>query len=124
MAAPIYRGYSTDREDTVNTERFDLDLVRIDLRNAFSTRLRERVRRQNEGSIIWDLLMDLFDNRTHKLVTQDAERIIAHDPRVKLLNLQVNLQEEQHSIMVIAKLLYIEFDMEENLTFVFREKNQ
>lgn len=124
MAAPIYRGYSTDREGTVNTDAYDAVLVRLDLKNHFSTRLGERVRRPNHGSIIWDLLHELFDDRTEALVRADAERIVASDPRVKLLDMNVVLDHDAHAILVSINLLYKELNMTEWVTFTFTERNR
>lgn len=123
MAAPIYRGYSSDREGTVNTDAYDHVLVRIDLKNHFSTRLGERVRRPNFGSIIWDLLDDVFDERTESLVRADAERIISSDPRVKLVDMIVNLDPDGHSITLSINLQYTELTLTEWLNFTFTERN-
>lgn len=124
MAAPIYRGFSSTREDTVATEVYDIELVKIDLMNHFNTRLGERVRRQKHGSIIWDLFGNLFDERTESAVRADVERIINSDPRVRLHNMKVDIRPDEHSITVSLNLYYVEFDMTEWIDFTFRERNR
>lgn len=122
MAEPLYRGYSTVANTGVHTEIHNVELVKQDLLNHFNTRLGERRGRPDFGSIIWDLLFDLSDDRTEALVVQDARRIVDEDPRVELLEINTNINIDAHSITVELKLAYVEFDMDEWFTFTFEEQ--
>jgi len=138
MVQPLYRGFSTvangtaaqlidgeftSTEDVINTRLFDIELVKQDLLNHFSTRLGERVARPTFGSIIHDLLFDLMDERTEGLVIADANRIFSEDPRVVPLDVSVDIEPDQHKITLMATLRVIEFDMTTNLEAVFEARN-
>jgi phage baseplate assembly protein W len=122
MALPIYRGYSTLNKNSVNTAVYNVNLVRIDLVNEFNCRLGDRVRRPTYGSIIWDLCWDLFDDRTEKLVTDDLTRIVGNDPRVSLVDVNVVLDPDAHSITGSVSLNYIELDITEWISFTFTQR--
>lgn len=122
MVQPIYRGFSTVANDGIDTRLYDIDLVKQDLLNHFGTRLGERVARPEFGSIIHDLLFDLMDDRTESLVIADANRIFSEDPRVVPLDVQVDIQEDQHKITLKAAIRVIEFDMTTNLEAVFEAR--
>jgi phage baseplate assembly protein W len=73
-----------------------------DLLNEFYCRKGERVMRPNYGSIIWDLVMDPASDETEQLVREDISRILAKDPRVKELEVQVIMYE--HGIRADVKI--------------------
>ena len=138
MAAPLYRGFSTvansnlsvalidgsftTQGNSIDTRVFDVKLVKQDLLNHFGTRIGERVGRPGFGSIIHDLMFDLMDARTEGLVYADAQRIFAEDPRVIPLEVTVDVDPDQHQIVVTARLQMVEFDMEENFQAVFEAR--
>ncbi len=95
--------------------------MKQDLLNHFNTRLDERVGRPRYGRVIWDLLFDLSDPRTEALIVADAERIIASDPRVELLQLTPSIDIDAHRISLDIKLRFVEFNMDDNFSVVFRE---
>lgn len=119
MAAPLYRGYSSVANSQIDTDLFDLELVKQDLLNHFQTRIGERVGRPRFGSIIHDLLFDPGDPRTEALVLQDAERIIGMDPRVEPLEILVNVSLDTQEIELQIRLKAVEFDIDDwfNVTF-------
>jgi phage baseplate assembly protein W len=120
MTSPIYSGYSSVVNTEIDTSLHDLELVKQDLMNHFHTRIGERVGRPNWGSIIWDLLFDLGDDRTEALVVQDAQRIIGEEPRVKLLELLPTVSLEAHSIELVIKIQSVETNMNEIFTVIFQ----
>lgn len=122
MVAPIYRGYSSVANTGVQTQLQDINLVKQDLLNQFNTRLDERVGRPRWGSVIHDLLFDLSDSRTEGLIVGDAERIVNSDPRVELLEMVANTDLNAGSITLTIKLLYVEFNMEEQFDVTFRQE--
>lgn len=119
MVQPLYRGFSTISNDGIDTRLYDIELVKQDLLNHFNTRIGERVARPMFGSIIHDLLFDLVDERTEGLVIADAQRIFSEDPRVVPLDVQVDIQPDEHEIKLTATLRMVEFDMTTNLEAVF-----
>jgi len=120
MAAPLYRGYSSvDLKTGVNTRVFDLNIVKRDLQNEFDTRLGDRVMRPGFGSVVHDLLFDLSDPRTESLVYADAERIFRNDPRVRPVEIKVDVDVGGHQITITATLNFVEFDMNDNFSVAF-----
>lgn len=116
MSSSVYRGYSSIDVKSVNTECYDVELVERDLLNHFRTRLGSRRGRPLFGSIIHDLIMENFDDRTERLVRADAKRIIGAEPRVRTLKQEVILSPDTHTIIVSALLRYVEL----NITDEFR----
>jgi phage baseplate assembly protein W len=122
MAAPLYRGFSTVENEGIDTRLFDVNLVTQDLLNHFNTRIGERVARPSFGSIIHDLLFDLFDSRTEGLVIADAQRIFSEDPRVVPLEVSVDINPDEHQIRLLATLQMVEFDMNINFHAIFEAR--
>jgi len=122
MAAPLYRGFSSVANSGIDTRLFDVQLVGQDLLNHFNTRVGERVARPSFGSIIHDLLFDLLDSRTEGLVIADAQRIFSEDPRVVPLEVNVEIDPEQHQIILTATLQMVEFDMNTNFHAIFEAR--
>lgn len=122
MARALYRGFSTNAKEGLNTKLFDIELVRQDLLNEFNTRLGERVGRPRFGSIIHDLLFDLNDPRTESLVRADIERIINNDPRVVPLEVKVTSNLDEHTITAEITLQIVEHNMNESFSVTFGEQ--
>ena len=122
MARALYRGFSTNARDGVNTKIFDAELVRQDLLNEFNTRLGERAGRPQFGSLIHDLLFDLGDPRTESLVQADIVRIINNDPRIEPLEVQVTTDLDKHEITAEVTVRLVEFDMNDAFRVTFGEQ--
>lgn len=121
MTLPLYRGYSSVANEGIDTALFELELVKQDLLNHFSTRLGERVGRPEFGSIIWELLFDPGDPRTEAIVAQDAQRIVGLDPRVELLDLQIDVSADTHEINLQVQLRAVEFEMDDWFFVTFKQ---
>lgn len=122
MAAPLYRGFSSVANQGIDTRLYDVELVKQDLLNNFSTRLGERVGRPGFGSVIHDLLFDLSDDRTKGLVVADAQRIFADDPRVVPLEIDVDVLPDEYQIRIQATLQMVELDMNINFQASFEAR--
>ena len=114
----IYVGFSTFGRDTPPFRLFDIELVKQDLMNTFHTRQGERVMRPEYGTLIFDYLMEPFDEETEDAIIEDAIRVIGTDPRVELvaievrdldyvirLEIQLNFKPQD-----VVDNLYIEYD--------------
>ena len=121
MVEPLYKGYSTVANSQIDTALHDMELIKQDLLNHFQTRIGERVGRPEWGSIIHDLLFDLGDDRTEALVVQDAERIIADDPRVDALQINATVSLDTYEITLQILLRAIEFDMDSWFSVTFSQ---
>jgi phage baseplate assembly protein W len=113
----IYRGYSTIDNNKSSTKIYDFDLIRQNLLNQFNTRQGERVMDPEFGSVIWEMLYEPFTDSTKSIITSDVDRILASDPRV--VPLEVNLIERDFGIIIEATIQVINTNQTENLTLQF-----
>ncbi|NJO58804.1 MAG: GPW/gp25 family protein [Richelia sp. RM2_1_2] len=123
--AQQFRGFSTVNAGPKNNELVDIELIKRDILNVFSTRKGERLMYPNLGSVIWELIYDPMDETNKELIITDAVQIIASEPRVELIDTRVI--EFEHGIRLEIDVLYrpsnvpgsleIEFDRraEENI---------
>jgi len=111
MSLDIYRGFSSKGvKNGFDTSISGINLVKQDLQNHFETEQYECVGRPLHYSIIPNLLFQK-DDRTKMLAKLDAERIFRSDPRVSLLELDI--QQSDHRVFVIAKLRFEQFNMDD-----------
>ncbi len=116
MAGKYFIGYSTiDVTDPGSVRYNDIEIVKRDLMNNFMTRKGERPMQPNYGSIVWELLFEPLDKTNRDLIVNDSKRIIANDPRVRLLDLVV--QEYEHGYG-LRFLLSFEPDAVQDTLFV------
>jgi len=120
MPAQTYIGFSSVGRHAPKTTITDIELIKQDLLNHFNTRIGERVGRPDFGSIIWDLMFSVGDDRTEALVIQDANRIVDSDPRVELLDAKVSIDESGHSIKLELQIRAIEIDVTEWFVTTFQ----
>ena len=102
-----FKGFSTVDKQYGNFKIYDVDLAKRDLLNELYTRKGERLMSPTFGSIVWDLLFDpLLPNVVEK-IREDCLRIIAKDPRLELLQLEVKESTDQHYLLVSFVLKYV-----------------
>lgn len=94
MIMALFKGFSTVGKNRAPFVLVDRDLIKRDLLNEFYTRRGERRMRPTFGSRIWELLMNPLDARTVAAVREDIEQIVSRDPRVKLLDVSINILEQ------------------------------
>ena len=99
----------------------DIDLVTMDLLNHIYTRKGERVMMPNFGTRIPDLAFEPLDQLTLDVLAEDLNAVIAFDPRVELLELQITPYYDENTVIASARLLYIELNLtgtlDLNITF-------
>lgn len=114
-------GFSTQEKYFGFSSLTDLELAKRDLLNHFYTKKGERLGQPDFGSIIQSLL---FENETPNLTTlvqDDVTRIVAADPRWKLIDVQVAIQTNSitaslslfYTPTATAQELYLNFIQEE-----------
>lgn len=100
----------------------DLELVKKDLMNHFQTRRGERVMMPTYGTLIWDYLFEPFTDGVRQLIEEDVRRVLSSDPRVKLIDLQVDTFD--HGIILAAELKYTPWDVVETFSINFDRRSQ
>lgn len=118
----LYRGYSTyEYQRNKSFVLTDIELVKMDLLNHIYTRKGERVMMPNFGTRIPDLAFEPLDQITLDILEEDLTTVINFDPRVQLLELNINPQPDVNAVVASAYLLYVELNMtgtlDLNITF-------
>lgn len=117
-----YIGFSTVDKMKPSYTLVDVELVKRDLMNHFSTRIGERPMLPEFGCRIYDVLMDPQDVMTQETILEEARRIIESDPRVELND--INLIEMEHSIVLQIQLIYTGKDKVEEMLVEFSKEEQ
>ncbi|AMM43803.1 base plate protein [Pectobacterium phage vB_PcaM_CBB] len=119
--AVVFKGFSSPIVGKTNV-LFDVELVKQDLINHFNTRKGERVMDVEYGFIGWDLLFELDRPGNAQLLEADARNIVAQDPRLQLLSIQV--QNVEYGYQIDLRLRYVQLDTVEDLSLVFDNRSQ
>ena len=117
----LFRGFSSIDKTNPKTETVDIELIKRDLLNHFHTIKGERVMRPNFGSIIWDMLFEPFDELVKESIIADVENIIAQEPRVNLVDLEVF--EFEQGLRIDVELLYVPFKVVGTFELEFDRRN-
>lgn len=112
-----FKGYSTVDKTWGNFKLYDIELAKRDLLNEFYTRKGERLMSPQFGSIVWDLLFDPLTDETIDAIKADCLRIVTKDPRLDLLD--IDIEDNEHTILVSISLRYVPTATVTELTAVF-----
>lgn len=118
----LYRGFSSyEYQKNKSFKINDIELVKLDLLNHIFTRRGERVMMPRFGTRIPDLAFEPLDDITLILLEEDLRQVVAFDPRVELLSLQLEPNHEENSVVARMRLRYIELNtidsLDINVTF-------
>jgi len=120
MAAQLkkfYVGFSTRNyeEHGGPFDVYNVACVEQDLINAIFTERGQRVMMPNYGTRIPLLAFEPGDPQTIDIIIMDLTEVFDHEPRVKLLNLDVIPALEKNALVAVAKLSYLEFNVTKDL---------
>lgn len=114
---PFFTGFSTvDRLHAPYTLT-NIDLVKRDILNHFSTPMGSRVMRPDFGTRIYEYLFDPFDDYTRNAIMEDVVRVIQTEPRVELISMDV--YKDEHTLTVLISLLFKPESVTEDLYVTF-----
>lgn len=114
-------GYSTTGVTDPGSVRYsDVEIVKRDIQNNFMTRKGERLMNPNFGSIVWDLLFEPLDKANRDLIVNDSKRIINNEPRVRLLDM--NVQEYEHGYGITFLLSFEPDGVQDSLFIAFKRQ--
>jgi phage baseplate assembly protein W len=111
-----YRGFST----LLNAKRYsttDYELARQDLLNYFNIHKGEKLMQPNFGTIIWDMLFDPLDEITQQTISQDINRIVSYDPRLRVS--EVAVTQEENGFLIQLSLVYVPTNQVDTLILNF-----
>lgn len=116
-----YRGFST----LINAKKYsitDYVLVRQDLINYFKIRKGQKLMQPNFGTIIWDLLFDPLDEVTQLAISQDINKIVSYDPRLRINEVAVTQQD--NGFLIQISLSYVPTNQVDTLILNFDRNSQ
>ena len=116
MSKAIYRGFSTanwfkNRSFSIN----NVETVKRDLLNHIYTVRGERVMMPNFGTRIPIMTFEPLDTASLDIIRKDLTTVFEYDPRVQIITLDVFAQPDQNTIVALADLRYIEFNVRDTL---------
>lgn len=113
----LYKGFSTEQYlKTKSFEVNDVEAVKTDLLNHIFTRRGERVMLPSFGTTIPELVFEPLDNDTLDVLEDELRTVFNYDPRVRLLDLDIQPDFDINSVTAAARVYYIELDIVDNLT--------
>lgn len=117
MMKKYYKGFSTKlyEETGKKFDIYNVECVQEDLLNEIFTVPGERLFMPTFGTRIPQLTFEINDSDTINVIIEDLTKVFKNDPRVDLLNLDVFVSETRDSIVAVANLRYIEFDVTKDL---------
>lgn len=117
----IYRGFST----LVNSKKYvltDFELAKRDLINYFNIRKGQKLMQPGFGTIIWDLLFDPLDEATQQTISQDINKIVNYDPRLRVG--QVAISQQDTGFLIQLTLAYVPNDQTDTIVMNFNRNTQ
>ncbi len=121
MPQSLYIGFSSVNRPGITTILSNIDLIKADLMNSLLIPIRSVVGCPRYGSVI-PLLPFELDSPTGGVVNvlvQNATQQIKNDPRVSLQNINLDNEPGTHTITLTIRLLFVEYNMQDNLVLNF-----
>jgi len=115
----VHRGISTVNPENTNVVLYDIALIKQDILNHFHIRQGEKLSDPEFGTIIWDALFEPLTPALKDAITQNVQRIISSDPRVRAENVIVDQYES--GLRIEASLTYLPYNISESLRLTFDE---
>jgi phage baseplate assembly protein W len=117
QASQVFKGFSTQGREFLDSKLYDIELVKQDLLNHFNIRKGEKLENPEFGTDIWNYLFDPLDDETKNAVISDVESVVNYDPRVTLD--QIEVQEFEQGLSVKMTVLYIGYAIGETINLLF-----
>jgi phage baseplate assembly protein W len=119
---PYFVGFNTVNQPAPPYNLNNIELVKRDIENTFATPMGTRVMLPNFGTRIYDYLFDPFDEYTKNAIIADAVNVIQSEPRVDLVSIDVN--QEDQALNIIMVLLFKPESITDNLFVSFSLKDR
>lgn len=116
----VYNGFSTN----VSQKKYhltDYQLAKQDLINYFNIRKGSRLMQPGFGTIIWNQLFEPLDETSQTVITQDIQRIIGYDPRLKAQS--VTVAQQANGLQITIVLSYIPTNQIDTIEMNFNQNN-
>lgn len=122
---PYFVGFNTVTQNTPPYSLTNIEIVKRDIHNQFSTPIGSRVMLPNFGTRIYEYLFDPFDDYTKSAIIEDAVRVVNSDPRVELVTIDVTQEDQALNVIMILLFkpesvtdsMYVSFSLKDKGTF-------
>jgi phage baseplate assembly protein W len=113
----FYRGFSTKGYENVGKgfTLYNVELIQEDLFNELFTVKGERIMQPDFGTRIPLLVFEPNDTVTADILKEDVLKVINGDPRVRLQECDIISDMDNHRLICVAKIQYIEFNVTKDL---------
>jgi len=112
----LYKGFSSFEFQRKKSFKIrDIELVKLDLLNHIFTKRGERVMMPTFGTVIPEMTFEPLDQDTIEIIESEVTRVLEYDPRVEILNIDVQPNYDNNSLYVGAKVLYVELNRVDSL---------
>lgn len=112
-------GYTTQNVSRNTKILTGLELAKQDLYNHFNIRKGEKWSNPTFGSDLPLYVFQPLDDTTITLIEEDVYNVVSYDPRFDLVDRNVRVSEDEHSITVRIQLLYLPTTTETALQLKF-----
>jgi phage baseplate assembly protein W len=119
---PYFVGFNTVGQPNPPYSLTNIDLIKRDIENTFATPKGSRVMLPDYGTNIYEFLFDPFDEITKNSIIEDAINVIQGEPRVQLVTIDVN--QEDQALNIIMVLLFLPESVTDNLFVSFSLKDK
>ncbi len=116
----FYKGFSTLDSRNTSSKLYDIELIKQDILNHFTTRKGERLMNPNFGCIIWDILMEPLTAEVREALNNNILEICNSDPRV--VPTGINLTEYPTGYIIEITLKLKGSDQSTNMILTFDQK--
>ena len=113
----IYKGFDSTKKSQ-NFKTYDIECIRQDIINQFSTRKGERVMDPTSGTIIWDAIFEPMTEDLKISISEDIRSLLRKEPRVTVEAVKVDEYESgilleitvRYNTTNLAQVIKLEFD--------------
>jgi phage baseplate assembly protein W len=100
-------GYTTINQQNASLRLQDLELAKRDLMNHFHIRKGEKWTNPEFGSNLLNYVFQPLDEDTIEAIDEEVYQIVSYDPRFELDENEIVVSQDDHSVTVTVKLIYL-----------------
>ena len=121
QASQVFKGFSTQGREFLDSKLYDIELVKQDLLNHFNIRKGEKLENPEFGTIIYDAIFEPFTDALKDAIIEDVTANLNADPRISTDEIIVT--EAEQGIAIQATITYVPLNITEKLQFNFDENS-
>jgi len=118
---PTFIGFNTIDQFKKFTA-VDVNLIKIDLLNAFNIRQGQLVGRPGYGTVLWDYVFENQTQETERQIIAEIQRVCGQDPRVSISDIE--LFPQQNGILIQLALFVVPSTDAERLSVFFNQQQR